>query len=166
MVFKHSYLRNTFTGLPSFGGATPLGAPQRMRPRDQGFCRLTGTRRVWEILGRKKVIVRRGSKGGAGDLGGALEENCGPHLTAVRLNQRIVRCIVYRGSTLAAHSFPSLRRFLTLAPACWPRGKIPPHPSARSAHSSPHNGGPKRENDRREERGIWAGHSKRIVGPT
>src|SRR2546425_674609 len=23
----------------------------------------------------------------------------------------------------------SLRRFLTLAPACWPRGKIPPHPS-------------------------------------
>src|SRR5439155_1275327 len=153
-------------------------------------------------------------------------------------------------STLAAHSFPSLRRFLTLAPACWSRGKIPPHPSARSAHSSPQNGGPKgkmiegrtggsgrgtrkelwahltavlqpadrtlyrvptldprrplisfppplphprtcllvtgknsaapertfsslvsaewraqRENDRREERGIWAGHSKRIVGP-
>src|SRR5439155_10150785 len=29
-------------------------------PGDQGFCRLTGTRRVWEILGRKKVIVRRG----------------------------------------------------------------------------------------------------------
>jgi len=24
----------------------------------------------------------------------------------------------------------------------------------------------RRENDRREERGIWAGHSKRIVGPT
>src|SRR5207249_3886576 len=23
-----------------------------------------------------------------------------------------------------------------------------------------------RENDRRKERGIWAGHSKRIVGPT
>src|SRR5438874_9389088 len=38
----------------------------------------------------------------------------------------------------------SLRRFLTLAPACWPRGKIPPHPSARSArHSSPQDGGPK-----------------------
>src|SRR5205823_9454491 len=151
----------------------------------------------------------------------------------------------------AVHSFPSLRRFLTLAPACWPRGKIPPHPSARSArHSSPQNGGPKgkmiegrsggswrgtrkelrappgrlcstseshvvsctdarpsppthfppsaasspshlpavhgetfrrtqahgslvaaewraqRENDRREERGIWAGHPKRIEGPT
>src|SRR5206468_10558700 len=44
---------------------------------------------------------------------GALEENCGPHLTAVLLNQRIVRCIVYRRPTLAAHSFPSLRRFLT-----------------------------------------------------
>src|SRR6266566_2110109 len=58
-------------------------------------------------------------------------------------NQRIARCIVYRRSTLAAHSFPSLRRFLTLAPACWSRGKIPPHPSARSAHSSPQNGGPK-----------------------
>src|SRR5438093_5354624 len=75
---------------------------------------------------------------------GALEENCGPHLTAVLLNQRIVRCIVYRRPTLAAHSFPSLRRFLPLAPACWPRGKIPPHPSARSArHWSPQNGGPK-----------------------
>src|SRR5438128_2260731 len=59
-------------------------------------------------------------------------------------NQRIARCIVYRRPTLAAHSFPSLRRFLTLAPACWSRGKIPPHPSARSArHSSPQNGGPK-----------------------
>src|SRR5438128_5052964 len=42
------------------------------------------------------------------------------------------------------HSFPSLRRFLTVAPACWPQGKIPPHPSARSArHWSPQNGGPK-----------------------
>src|SRR5207302_11043435 len=31
-----------------------------------------------------------------------------------------------------------------VAPACWPQGKIPPHPSARSArHSSPQNGGPK-----------------------
>src|SRR5256885_1948990 len=55
---------------------------------------------------------------------------------------------MYRGSTRAVHcaalAFPSLRRFLTLAPACWSRGKIPPHPSARSArHSSPQNGGPK-----------------------
>src|SRR5205807_2754849 len=45
-------------------------------------------------------------------------------------------------------------------------GKIPPHPSARSArHSSPQNGVAQRENDRREERGIWAGHSKRMEGP-
>src|SRR5207245_8849646 len=51
-------------------------------------------------------------------------------------NQRIARCIVYRRSTLAAHSFPSLRRFLTLAPACWSRGKIPPHPSARPTRRS------------------------------
>src|SRR5438552_1596646 len=84
------------------------------------------------------------SKGGAGEMGGVLEENCGPHLTAVLLNQRIVRCIVYRRSTLAAPAFPSLRRFRTLAPACWPRGKILSHPSARSAlHWSPQAGGPK-----------------------
>src|SRR5438045_3359592 len=57
-------------------------------------------------------------------------------------------CIVY--PTLgpkpfrAALAFPSLRRFLTRRTACWPRGKIPPHPSARSArHSSPQDGGPK-----------------------
>src|SRR5439155_3595805 len=31
--------------------------------------------------------------------------------------------------------------------------------------SSPQNGVAQRENDRREERGIWAGHSKRIGGP-
>src|SRR5437899_3032214 len=44
----------------------------------------------------------------------------------------------------AALAFPSLRRFLTAAPACWPQGKILPHPSARSArHSSPQDGGPK-----------------------
>src|SRR5207245_1551266 len=30
-----------------------------------------------------------------------------------------------------------------VAPACWPQGKILPHPSARSAHSSPQDGGPK-----------------------
>src|SRR5438034_5188542 len=86
--------------------------------------------------------TKKRSTGGAGDLVGGAVEDYGPHLTAVLLNQRIVRCIVYRRSTLAVHSFPSLRRFLTLAPACWPRGKIPPHPSARSArHSSPQNGG-------------------------
>src|SRR3989475_71857 len=32
----------------------------------------------------------------------------------------------------------------TVAPACWPQGKILPHPSARSAlHWSPQDGGPK-----------------------
>src|SRR5439155_1084895 len=114
-------------------------------------------------------------KGGAGDLGGALEENCGPHLTAVLLNQRIVRCIVYRRSTLAAHSFPSLRRFLTLAPACWSRGKIPPHPSARSArHSSPQNGGPKGKmiegrsggSGRGTRRELWAPPDSGSAQPT
>src|SRR5438034_696915 len=82
-----------------------------------------------------------------GIWGGALEENRGPHLTAVLLTDGSQVCIVYRRSTraipCAALAFPSLRRFLTLASACWPQGKIPPHPSARSAHSSPQDGGPK-----------------------
>src|SRR5207244_4844736 len=34
------------------------------------------------------------------------------------------RGIVHRRSTRAAHSFPSLHRFLTLAPACWSREKF------------------------------------------
>src|SRR5438552_4376682 len=88
-------------------------------------------------------------------------------------NQRIVRCIVYRRSTLAAHSFPSLRRFLTVAPACWPQGKIPPHPSARSArHWSPQNGGPKGKmiegrsggSGRGTRRELWA-HLTAVLQP-
>src|SRR5438552_5164737 len=76
---------------------------------------------------------------------------------------------MYRGSTRTVHcaalAFPSLRRFLTLAPLCCSRGKIPPHPSARSArHSSPQNGGPKgkmsAERSGRASRGtrieLWA----------
>src|SRR2546430_5746114 len=55
------------------------------------------------------------------------------HTSPLHFKQQIVRCIVHRRPTLAARSFPSLRRFLTLAPACWPQGQIPPHPSARSA---------------------------------
>src|SRR5438876_12439272 len=42
-------------------------------------------------------------------------------------NQRIVRCIVYRRSTLAAHSFPSLRRFLIVCTCIeWrgPKGRL------------------------------------------
>src|SRR5207253_536158 len=76
-----------------------------------------------------------------GIWGGALEENRGPHLTAVL--QPADRTL-YRVPTLdPRRPLISLRRFLTLAPACWPQGKIPPHPSARSAHSSTQNGGPK-----------------------
>src|SRR5438445_13336922 len=75
------------------------------------------------------------------------KNNCAPHLTAVLLTDGSQVCIVYRFSTrvvpCAALAFPSLRRFLTLAPARWPQGKILPHPSARSAlHPSPQEGGP------------------------
>src|SRR5436309_9534366 len=77
---------------------------------------------------------------------------------------------MYRGSTraipCAALAFPSLRRFLTLASACWPQGKIPPHPSARSAHSSPQDGGPKGKMIEGRSGGSGARHSKIIVGPT
>src|SRR5438094_1172792 len=197
-------------------------------------------------------------------MGGAREENRGCHLTAVVLTDGSQGCIVY--PTLDPKPFPAQpSHFLPsatpspVAPACWPQGKILPHPSARSArHWSPQDGGPKgkmiegrsggsgrgtrreswappdsgsahrriaglyrvpdsrpeavpcaalafpslrrsltrrtcllapgknsaapkrtfssalvsagwraqRENDRRKERGIWAGHSKRIVGPT
>src|SRR5438105_12041668 len=45
-------------------------------------------------------------------------------------------------------------------------GKIPPHPSARSArHSSPQNGVVQREHESREQPCTFASHSKRIVGP-
>src|SRR5207302_1949853 len=52
------------------------------------------------------------SKEGAGDLGGALEANRRPHLTAV-LQPADRTLYRVRRSTLAVHSFPSLRRFLT-----------------------------------------------------
>src|SRR5438067_1374560 len=68
--------------------------------------------------------------------GGALEENRGLHLTAFLLTDGSQVCIVYRRSTraipCAALAFPSLRRFLTLASACWPQGKIPPQPPGPS----------------------------------
>src|SRR5436309_10368147 len=83
-----------------------------------------------------------------GILAGRSKKNCRPHLTAVLLTDGSQVCIVYRLSTrvvpCAALAFPSPRRFLTVAPACWPQRKILPHPSARSAlHSSPQDGGPK-----------------------
>src|SRR5207244_5154515 len=75
-----------------------------------------------------------------GILAGRSKKNCGPHLTAVLLTDGSQVCIVYRFSTrvvpCAALAFPSLRRFLTVAPACWPQGKILPHLSARSARTS------------------------------
>src|SRR5438132_3374256 len=83
-----------------------------------------------------------------GILAGRSKKNCGPHLTAVLLTDGSQVCIVYRFSTrvvpCAALAFPSLRRFPTVPPAWLPPGKIPPHPSPRSAlHSSPQDGGPK-----------------------
>src|SRR5947208_13556873 len=54
---------------------------------------------------------------------GRSKKNCGPHLTAVLLTDGSQVCIVYRLSTrvvpCAALAFPSLRRFLTVAPASW-----------------------------------------------
>ena len=113
-----------------------------------------------------------------GIWGGALEENRGPHLTAVLLTDGSQVCIVYRRSTraipCAALAFPSLRRFLTLASACWPQGKIPPHPSARSAHSSPQDGGPKGKmiegrsggSGRDTRRELWAPPDSSSAQPT
>src|SRR5436309_12205298 len=83
--------------------------------------------------------------------------NCRP-TCQLFFNQRIVPCIMFFPYTTLFRSFPSLRRFLTLAPACWSRGKIPPHPSARSAHSSPQNGGPKGD---RKSRRLNSSHGKR-----
>src|SRR5207248_6586930 len=107
-----------------FGSAKRTAAPK---------CKHGGgdSSREW---GAKRENDRRKERG---VWGGALEENRGPHLTAVLLTDGSQVCIVYRRSTraipCAALAFPSLRRFLTLASACWPQGKIPPHPSARPA---------------------------------
>src|SRR5438876_5102325 len=52
----------------------------------------------------------------------------------------VVSCTDARPSP-PTHFLPPLPHPRT---SCWPRGKIPPHPSVRSArHSSPQNGGPK-----------------------
>src|SRR5437016_4247238 len=54
----------------------------------------------------------------------------------------VVSCTDARPSP-PTHFLPSAASS-PVAPACWPRGKIPPHPSARSArHWSPQDGGPK-----------------------
>src|SRR5438094_9352052 len=71
-----------------------------------------------------------------GILAGRSKKNCGPHLTAVLLTDGSQVCIVYRFSTrvvpCAALAFPSLRRFLNVAPSFLPQGKIPPPPSPPS----------------------------------
>src|SRR5207245_7870522 len=65
----------------------------------------------------------------------------------------------------AALAFPSLRRFLTRRTCLLAPGKnsATPKRTVRTpltfAACRPH-----REYDRRKKRGIWAGHSKRIVG--
>src|SRR5439155_81584 len=98
-------------------------------------------------------------------LGGALEENRGPHLTAVL--QPADRTL-YRVPTLDPR-----RPLISFPPPL-------PHPRTCLLATGKNSAAPERtfsslvsaewraqrENDRREERGIWAGHSKRIVGPT
>src|SRR5438552_13075985 len=79
--------------------APPAGHGEKFR-RTRAYVPL-GTR-----LRRMAGPKGKTRKEATDQLGGALEESCGPHMTAVLLNQRIVRCIVYRRSTLAAHSFP------------------------------------------------------------
>src|SRR5205823_12879968 len=67
----------------------------------------------------------------------------------------------------AALAFPSLRRFLTRRTCLLAPGKNSAAPK-RTFSSALVSAGwrAQRENERRKERGIWAGHSKRIVGPT
>src|SRR3989442_5444478 len=104
------------------------------------------------------------SRGGEGALGGPLEADCGPHQNAVL--QPADRTLYRVPPVDPRRPIISLRRFLPLAPACWPRGKIPPHPSARSVrHWSPQNGGPKREMIEGRSGGSGAGAPKRNVGP-
>src|SRR6266566_4506415 len=61
-------------------------------------------------------------------------------------DRRFVSCTDSRPEPFPAppsHFLPSAASS-PVAPACWPQGKILPHPSARSAlHSSPQDGGPK-----------------------
>src|SRR6266700_1549275 len=82
------------------------------------FCRTPVHVPLGTRLRRMAGPKGKGSKEGAGDLGGALEEYCGPHLTAVLLTDGSQVCIMYRLSTrvvpCAALAFPSLRRFLTV----------------------------------------------------
>src|SRR5438445_8232087 len=72
--------------------APPAGHGEKFR-RTRAYVPL-GTR-----LRRDRKRTRLNSSHANGAYAVACVENCGPHLTAVLLNQRIVRCIVYRRST-------------------------------------------------------------------
>src|SRR5438046_5253213 len=102
----------------------------------------------------------------AGYLGGALEENCGPHLTAVL--QPADRTL-YRVPTLDPRrpriSFPPPLPPPSHLPAGHGKNSAAPKRTFRPALVSAE-WRAQRENERREERGILAGHPKRIVGPT
>src|SRR5207245_557213 len=103
---------------------------------------------------------------GAGDLGGALEENCGPHLTAVLLTDGSQVCIVYDARPEAVRpriSFPPPLPHPRTCLLVTGKNSAAPERTFSSLVSAEWRA--QRENDRREERGIWAGHSKRIVGP-
>src|SRR6184192_612200 len=77
----------------------------------------------------------------------------------------VVSCTDARPSP-PTHFLPSAASS-PVAPACWPQGKNSAAPK-RTFRSALVSAGwrAQRENDRRKERRIWAGHSKRIVGPT
>src|SRR5207245_2579084 len=67
----------------------------------------------------------------------------------------------------AALPFPSIRRILNRRTCLLAPVKIYAAPCRMSSSALVSAGWrAQRENDRRKERGIWAGHSKRIVGPT
>src|SRR5437879_1008333 len=83
-------------------------------------------------------------------------------------SRRFVSCTDARSEPPTAppsHFLPSAASS-PVAPACWPQGKIPPHPSARSAlHSSPQNGGPKGKMIERGSGGSWRGTRRELWAP-
>src|SRR5438876_401145 len=105
-----------------------------------------------------------------GILAGRSKKNCGPHLTAVLLTDGSQVCIVYRLST-------------RVVPCAAPRISFPPplpHRRTCLLATGKNSAAPKRtfssalvsagwraqrENDRRKERGILAGRSKKNCGP-
>src|SRR5438045_4715798 len=109
-------------------------------------------------------------EGRSGGSGRHSKRIVGPHLTAVLLTDGSQVCIVYASRPeavpCAALAFPSLRRFFTRRTCLLAPGKNSAAPK-RTFSSALVSAGwrAQRENDRRKERGIWAGHSKRIGAP-